>query len=34
MEDGKKALEELVAGLDGVTPGPWIKRRWVEHPLY
>ncbi len=20
---GKKALEELVAGLDGVTPGPW-----------
>lgn len=21
--DGKKKLEELVAGLDGVTPGPW-----------
>lgn len=37
--DGKKKLEELVAGLDGVTPGPWSpfiddsSGEWTGWPL-
>lgn len=30
--DARNALAEIVAGLDGVTPGPWLVREYSHRP--